>query len=446
MSDQQRWDAIGVNGGDYVPTPNLDRLACRGLNFTNTCVQSAICTPSRASLVSARYMHEHGAHTNGTWIDDDSPNWVASLRDSGYRTVNVGKMHSAPVRNSCGFQQRWILENKNHDYKTEGGHDDYDYLLTEQGLTRPALSYPETVENWYGQLGTTIWPLADELYPDNVVGKRSVETIKTHDFSQPLMLWSGFAGPHDPYDVPASALERYGKRTIPMPIRFDGELDTKPSKQKWMMDWMEGNTKSQAAIWWSQATKEKLEKLRRNYYTNVMIIDEWVGKMLDALEDMGELENTIVVYTSDHGDALGDHDCIYKFNSFYDSVVRVPLVMAGPGIVEKGRDERLVELIDVGPTLLELAGVDPLTNVSGRSLKPLFADNNVVHREAAFSEFNGRFMIRTLLWKLVYWASDQEGELYDLSADPDELINLFGNPEYATTEASLLAHLFSWRI
>ena len=253
---------------------------------------------------------------------------------------------------------------------------------------RPALTYHETVPDWPDYLNTYTWEHDEELFIDNCVGRWSVEAIRDHDFQKPLFLWSGFAGPHDPFDTTASSLQRYEDVEIPDPVGFDGELDSKPPPQRQSMQNMEGRT-GLAAIWWSRANPERIRRMRRHYYANVSVIDDWVGQIVAAIEARGELDNTVFVFTADHGDCLGDHGLVYKFSSHYDSVARVPLVCAGPGVERLGVRDQLVELIDLGPTFLQMAGA------SGVSLGGVLGGGEEVLHETVFSEYGARIMART---------------------------------------------------
>ena len=266
---------------------------------------------------------------------------------------------------------------------------------------------------------------------------------RDHDFELPLFLWSGFAGPHDPYDVTESRLALYNDAEIPDPVGFDGELDSKPPPQKLSMENMDGR-ESPAAIWWSRATPERVKRMRKHYYANVTLIDEWVGKIVAAIEEKGELDNTIFVFTSDHGDCLGDHGLVYKFSSHYDSVARVPLVFAGPGIEPLGVQDPLIELIDLGPTLLDYAGLDELEGASGVSVRSLLEKEQGTVHETVFSEYGPRIMARTKEWKLIFYPGEVYGELYYLEEDPDELYNLYSDPKRALVRSDMVERMMHW--
>ncbi|MDE2810077.1 MAG: sulfatase-like hydrolase/transferase [Gemmatimonadota bacterium] len=444
VTDQQRWDTLGCLGYDHVITPHIDRLAARGVAFSRAFVQGAVCGPSRNSIVSGQYVHTHGIDRNEAWLTPEQPNWIEQLRDGGYHTVNIGKMHTAPIRLPCGFRHRTVVENKNYRQGHHGPDpDDYDLYLMQFGLRRPALTYYRDVPNWPDYLGAAVWPHDEDLFIDNCVGRWSVEAIRTHDFAVPLFLWSGFAGPHDPFDAPASALARYEGVDIPDPVGIPNELDTKPPPQRRAMEGMDGKH-APAAIWWSRATPERIRRMRRHYYANITAIDDWVGAMVAAMDERGELDNTVFVFTSDHGDCLGDHHQVYKFSSHYDSVARVPLVFAGPGVERLGVRDPLVELIDLGPTLLEMAGLEPLAGAAGLSLEPLLRGKEAVLHETVFSEYGPRIMARTEAWKLVFYPGEPYGELYHLEEDPDELYNLYDDLAHAGARGEMVERMMDW--
>lgn len=444
MSDQQRWDTLRCYGYEHMQTPHLDALAGRGIAFNHAFAQGAVCGPSRNSIVSGQYVHTHGIERNEAWLSPDQPNWIERLRAGGYHTVHIGKMHTAPIRLPCGFDYRLVVENKNYQQGMHGPDpDDYDHFLAHYGLKRPALSYYKDVPDWPDYLGAAIWPHDEDLFIDNFIGRRTVDYIDDCDFAKPLFLWSGFAGPHDPYDITESALARYDGVELPTPVGIENELDSKPPPQRAAMQGMEGKN-TPAAIWWSRATPAAIERMRRHYYANISLLDDWVGRIVQALEERGQLDNTLFVFTSDHGDCLGDHQQVYKFSSHYDSVARVPLVMAGPGVEALGMREYLVELIDLGPTFLELAGLEPLDGASGQSLCPLLSGQSEALHEVVFSEHGSRVMARTHEWKLVFYPGQSYGELYDMQKDPDELYNCYDDPLYAEAQRQMVEHMLHW--
>lgn len=443
MTDQQRWDTVACNGYPHMITPHIDALARRGVSFTHAFAQGAVCGPSRNSIVSGQYVHTHGVEGNEQWLRPDQPNWIECLRRGGYQTVNIGKMHTAPIRLPAGFEHRTVVENKNYSQGHHGPDtDDYDLYLSHHGLKRPALTYYKDIEDWPDRLQATVWPHDDVLFPDNYVGRTTVDYLNGCTYDRPLFLWCGFAGPHDPFDVTEPYLRMYDDVDVPDPVGWEGELETKPPPQQAAMDGMEGKH-SPAAVWWSRATPDRIRRMRKHYYANITLMDDWVGRIVAAVEAKGQLDNTLFVFTSDHGDCLGDHHQVYKFSSHYDPVARVPLVLAGPGVETVGESDPLVELIDLGPTFLGLAGLDPLPGASGQSLSALLRGGGPLH-DVVFSEHGQRVMVRTHEWKLVAYLGQPYGELYDLRTDPDELHNLYDSPEASDARGGLYERMGQW--
>ena len=372
-----------------------------------------------------------------------SPTGSSVCEGGGYQTVNIGKMHTAPIRLPAGFEHRTVVENKNYSQGHHGPDtDDYDLYLSHHGLKRPALTYYKDIEDWPDRLQATVWPHDDDLFPDNYVGRTTVDYLNGCTYDRPLFLWCGFAGPHDPFDVTEPYLRMYDDVDVPDPVGWEGELETKPPPQQAAMDGMEGKH-SPAAVWWSRATPDRIRRMRKHYYANITLMDDWVGRIVAAVEAKGQLDNTLFVFTSDHGDCLGDHHQVYKFSSHYDPVARVPLVLAGPGVETVGESDPLVELIDLGPTFLELAGLDPLPGASGQSLSALLRGGGPLH-DVVFSEHGQRVMVRTHEWKLVAYLGQPYGELYDLRTDPDELHNLYDSPEASDARGGLYERMGQW--
>ena len=444
MTDQQRWDTIAAYGWPGILTPNLDILCEQGTAFKNAYAQATVGGPARNSVVCSRYVHSHGVERNESWIPYSLPNWIQTLRASGYHTANIGKMHTAPLRLECGFDHRVVVENKNYEQGRMGPPDDYDLYLKKHGHFRPAQRYFETEENWYDNLGAALWPYDDDLYPDNYIGRHSCEYIETYDFDNPLFLWTGFAGPHDPYDVPSDTLERYAGVSLPGSVSAPNERDTKPPEHQAAMDRMDGRT-GHAAIWRSRATEERIDRMRRHYCANVSLIDDWVGRIRGSLERAGQMENTIMVFTSDHGDYLGDHNMVYKFWAHYDPIVKVPLIVCGAPVLPGRLRDDLVEAIDIGPTILDLAKAPKLPGAQGLSLRPLLTNGKTNGRDAVFSEQGHRMMVRTDDLKMVYYAGKPYGEMYRMDQDPDELINLYNSPDLMTSQTDLTTRLLDWQ-
>ena len=435
MTDQQRADTLRAAGCEWMITPSLDRLTQDGVLFENAFCCGAACVASRAALFTGMYAHNTGVYSNKchwahhrTWLDD--------FRDAGYYVVNVGKMHArdAPM----AFHDRYIVENKSSHLR----YDQRNRFLWQSGLDVPRRH--ETVEDWGKQLNSTVWPYEEKHHSDIFVGDVAVNYLDRWDGRAPLFLQIGFPGPHEPYDPPPRFLEMYQDRSMPKRFYRPHELEGKPPVQTTFKVGYE-TANHEHRIDFADATEKDIARMRRHYCANVTAIDEKVGQILEALEEKGLLANSIVVFTSDHGDNLGDHDLPYKW-FMYDAITRVPLIIRTPNTVGRGsRDGGLFSQIDIGPTLLELAGIPIPSRLDGRSRRSrLEGPDSADVPEAVYAEENYLVMIRTRTHKLVHYIDKPYGELYDLKQDPDELENLYDAEEHRLLRQQLERSLFEW--
>lgn len=428
-TDQQRWDSLPCYGLDFMQTPNLDRLAREGLVVERCVVPGAVCVPCRAAIMTGQYPSTTGVLTNGTWLRPDTPTWPALLSDAGRKTAAIGKMHFYPWDTLGGFDERIIAEDKRHVYLP----DDHVQFLRERGLERP---HPATDPGYFESLGAPVKPWPKEYHIDAFVGDQAAAWIERNG-QTPFAAWVSFPGPHDPYDPPQEMAEMYYDAPIPAPIGSAAELADKPPAQR-----KQGQgtlTNAMFQIDPSQATPEQYRRWRAHYYANISLIDESIGKILAALERQGILDDTLIIFTSDHGDALGDHGLAYK-GFFYDSMVHVPLILRGPGVPEGQRSPALVSTLDLIPLFFHTCEVAPPATLQGADLRPLFQDPTATIRSAAFCELTGRAMVQSDTHKYAHY-SDGSAELYDLHQDPQEVYNLAGRPDYSAIERELQARL-----
>lgn len=452
MTDQQRFDSIAALGHDHVDTPNLDRLVREGAAFTNTYVPSPSCAPSRASLFTGLYPHSSGVLRND---DPWSHSWVEHLSAAGYRCTSVGKMHTYPYEAPVGFHERHVIENKDR------AHPDLPYFLDQwdkaiwiRGHQKPSrVTYRER-DDYAERLGAFEWELPEDLHADNFVGNLArhwLETYPEHD--DPFFLQIGFPGPHPPYDPPARHLEPYRDRPMPEAKRTQADLDSQPAPLKELRTHHQANDHD-AIVQLENPTAEQLDRQRRHYFANVSLIAEQVGGILDALEERGVLDNAVVVFTSDHGDALNDHGHSQKW-TMYEPSVHVPGIIWGPGRVEPDqRFDGLVSLMDIAPTVLELAGLTPPEWMEARSLLPALQGQEWEGRQYVFSEhardaiLTGTAlmtMARDARYKLVEFIDHEDGQLFDLAEDPYEETNLWFCEEHAETRRRLERAISTWR-
>ena len=425
LTDQQRWDSLPCYGLDFVHTPNLDRLANEGVVFENCIVPSPVCVPCRAAILSGQYPTTTGVLGNGHWLREDVPTWPAILAETGRRTAAIGKMHFSPWDAPGGFQERITAEDKRHIYLP----DHHVQYLKAHGIDRP---HPTANPGYYENLGASIFPHPKHLHIDAFVGNQAAQWIEENG-DQPFATWVSFPGPHDPYDPPEELADMYDDVEIPLPVGSADELATKPPAQR---DRGRGSLKnSMFRLDYSKATVEHYLKWRRHYYANITLIDEGVGKILAALESSGVLEDTLIIFTSDHGDALGDHGMPFK-GFFYECMSHVPLIIRGPGVPAGERASSLVSTLDLVPLFYNACGARPPDTLQGEDVRPIFDDTSTKIRSEVFSEIGGRMMVRTEEHKYAHY-TDGSAELYDLETDPNELINLAGNTNYSETENHL---------
>jgi arylsulfatase A-like enzyme len=466
MADQYRWDALGsVN--PLLKTPNLDSLAARGVRFSRAVVNAPMCMPSRYSLMTGLYPSQVGVRHNAQMCptDEDLPAPVLAqrLREAGYQTAGFGKTHwylgqelapNIPVKTSTrGFEVR-AQRNTDEPGRVEPGavqmgHErpkDYAELSAE---TRPYGS-GETVEAYKGFTST----VPPERHTEAWLTDKALEFLDGgRDEGRPFFLYLSFDFPHAPFNVPPGYEELYDPEEIPDP-------PTVPAGAN-----LSGHAGQEWKLWdqWLQETSQQERRMSTlRYYALCSYVDAQFGRVLRRLEEMGEMANTFAVFTSDHGEMLGERRRFSKY-CLYEGSVRVPLILAGPGTRQQGTvDERPAELVDVLPTLLSVAEQTTPPQLPGASLLAEPA------RAGSFSEMHGTgyekaqkapaYMWRTHDWKLITYlpgdaadaqaqVREAQGELYDLRADPQELENLYEDPDHLSVRerltGELLMHLAS---
>lgn len=450
LTDQQRYDSIRALGFSHVDTPNLDRLVNEGTSFDRTYVTAPSCSPSRASLFSGTY-----PHTNGVFRNDEAWNycWVQSLNTAGYRCVNVGKMHTWPVEGAFGFHERHVTENKDRAHPNLPFYlDNWDKAIWSQGYEKPSRRTYRRRPDYSERLGCFTWDLPGNLHPDIFVPQTACMWLDRYTGEEPFFLQIGIPGPHPPYDPLQSYLDPYEDRDLPKPIR-DYDLDSQPKPIRELRRNHLDNDHD-AVVHLENPTDEQMRRQRAHYYANVTMIDEQVGQIVEALQRRGVLENTIIIFSSDHGDCLNDHGHSQKWN-MYEQSVHVPAIFRGPGIPAGRRIDDLVSLMDLGPTILQLGGVEPPSWMEAQSLCPYFGDTSPPRRDCVFAEhasdsiLAGTAFISMVLvenWKLVHFVDSDEGQLFDLLDDPGERRNRWDDPECADRKNELIGRLLTWRI
>jgi arylsulfatase len=449
MADQFRADALGCAGG-WTRTPNLDRIAARGLRFENCVTTSPICIPARVSLASGLYPHNTGLWTNkGFTMPPVWRTWMAAIRDAGYRTSVFGKTH---LHRHGGNQDLRDCEHLLHAY----GLDDVDETtgphaagstrcrmtdLWEEKGVYTAFKDDLKYRQWGRLLSTQPSPLGRDLHYDTYVGQAASDYLKSYQRNQPWFCWVSFGGPHEPWDAPEPYNTMFSPDTMPAPLPRIQSATNRPTGG--LDEHFAQYDKRQQQVSKIPLNEETSRNLRANYAGKIALIDNQIGMILNVLEARGELENTIIVFTSDHGEMNGDHNLIFK-SCFLDGAARIPMLVSTPDMRKKGTTGVCmapVELIDVGPTLAELAGAKLEYEQFGISLVPTLTDPATVQRQEAICEFEGDMMMLTPEWKA---AINREGRLYlliDRQADPGEQHNLAGLPRMKPVEDALRLRL-----
>ena len=445
MTDQQRFDTIAAWGYDHMITPNTDRLAQAGISFRSAYCPGATCVASRAAIFTGMWPHTTGVYSFDPWAEHR--NWVEDLADAGYWCASIGKMHFSPRDVPGGFHERVIVENPTNLTLAGGGaDDDWGRYLSLHGVERPN-ARNQSDPDWLRKHQGVPWHLDEHLHSDVFIGNSAVAWIRSHRGERPLFLQVGFTGPHEPWDPLPRHLGMYKNRELPQALWREGELEEKPPQHAHIKQ-HHATTRHESQIDLDDATPADIAEMRRHYYAKITTVDEQIGRVLDELEARGYLENSLIIFCSDHGEMLGDHMMAYKW-LMYDPIVHIPLIVwdnrhtsgSGP---ERAEVRDLVSLLDIGPTVLEAAGIDIPTYFEGRSLVPYLEGATSEPHPYVFCEDNYQVMMRSSTHKLVYYIGQERGELYDLEVDPGELFNRWDDADYAGVRGQLTSDLLAW--
>jgi len=451
ITDQQRFDTIRAHGYDYMDTPNLDRLVEEGISFDQCYVTAASCAPARASLFKGYFPHTTGILKNA---DRWRRSWIELLNDAGYHCTNVGKMHTWPFETELGFDERYVVENKDRYLEGRYYFDEWDKALRFRGLVKQQRELYRKLPDYRQRLGAFEWELPEDTHPDTFVGDMALWWINSFPKTEPLFLQIGFPGPHPPYDPVPRYAEPYLQKDLPLMEVTQDELDGQPPPFK-ALRVHNNKVDHDSVVLDLEPTREQRHRQRAYYLANVTMIDEKVGQIMEALEENGYLENTIVIFTSDHGDCLTDHGHSQKW-TMYDLITRVPLIVWAPNRFQSGKTvDSLCQQMDLGPTILELAGVQLPPTLEAITMLPALKDEDWAGRNYVYAEqardgilTDTKFMtmVRNRDWKLVHFLDEPWGQLFDLNNDPDEVQNLWNDAESSKKKQDLLAVLREWRI
>lgn len=413
LPDQLRPDFLGCYGAGFLRTPNIDGLARLGTRYETAISPSPICVPARASMLTGQHAHATGVIDNLSWLRPDRRQmgvftWPELLSDAGYQTAAVGKMHFYPWDIDEGFQTRIISEDKRHIHI----RDDYHDALEAEGYQK---QHASRQVGYVTRKGASINPLPDHLQPDRWVAQQAATHIQNAPRDRPLAMMVGFPGPHCPYDPPIEALAAIDPEALPdaIPATVESGMNHAGFVATYKRDW--------AALDYSDLSQDQIRVIRHHYAALTERLDEDVATILEALRDTDQLDNTIVVFASDHGDYLGDFGIVGK-TYFHEPSIRVPLIVTDFRDPMEQVETAQVSLVDLFPSLLAWAGVAPSPMAAGYAIGTAPADRTITGVTSLGT------MIRSNDMKLVRYDNGCEA-LFDLNRDPHEQTNLIGTAD-----------------
>lgn len=407
---------LGCYGDPQVKSPNIDRLAARGVRFDRTYCQYPLCNPSRASFLTGLRPSGTGVIDNAVQFRQNIPDVVTLpqlFRNHGYFVARVGKLYHYGVPNQIGTS----------------GLDDppsWEKVVNPRGRDKDDEDKIITIANHRNFGGTLSWLAADGTDEEQTDGVGAAAAVKILEeraaVEQPFFLGVGFYRPHTPYVAPKKYHELYPRDKIPLATGPDNDREDVPKAAFTVNPPNYG------------LSPERQREAIQAYFAATSFMDAQVGKLLDALDRLKLTDKTVVVFVSDHGYHLGEHGQWQKL-SLFEGSTRVPLVIATPSMKNAGQtSQRLVEMIDVYPTLAELCGLLAPQNLHGRSLNPLLDDVAAEHKSAAYTQARNGYSVRTDRFRYTEWTGANGGaELYDHMADPNEFTNLATDPAHAET-------------
>lgn len=442
-TDQQRWDTLGCYGNEFVRTPVIDKLAADGMLFNYCISQSPVCTPSRASFLTGRYPRTCRGRQNGADIPDDEVLITKVLANAGYTCGLAGKLHlstchpSAQPHTERRIDDGYAVFHWSHHSGLDWASNDYGLWLKDKGVDYEPFPYegsPHVDAGYPAEHHHTTW----------CVEKAMTFIDAASDYENPWLFSLNIYDPHHAFNPPVEYLERYLDQldALPLPNYVDGELADKGPFQN--IDNQEGAYAGMGSQFREGQMSEKDHRMARAaYWAMCDLVDDQVGRLLEKLDETGQTENTMVIFTSDHGEMLGDHGIYWKGPYFYEPAVRVPMIIRLPDTIQRGRrSEALIELSDIAPTILDSAGIALPEGMQAKSFWQLLTGEktNDDHREDVYSEYYNAMpwhqdptaqvtMVRTRQHKIVAAHGTGTGELYNLEADPNETQNLWNDPD-----------------
>ena len=473
-SDQQHYSTMGAVN-DRIKTPALDRLCAEGMRFDRTYCPNPTCTPTRASIITGMYPSQHGAWSLGTKLFEDVPTVGGMLQRGGYRTALIGKGHFQPLRSVYGMESIEALTNqRNLDFWRSfrgpwygfehaelsrmhgceclaGGH--YAIWMEEHGLKNwadffEAMPFEQDKRNIRANRH---WALPEEMHYTRWTGERTLAQLDSAaEDGRPFFLWSSFHDPHPPYIVPEPWASMYDPKDMVPGELTPGEHDNNAIHFR--------KTQEDDKQWWEQARlgeaihgghshlhdREELQKDMAVYYGMVSFMDSEIARILDKLDSLGLAEDTIVIFSTDHGHFLGQHGLVAKAIHHYEDVMKVPFVVRWPGEVPEGQvSQAILNLVDMAPTFLSAAGLDIPGAMTGVDQLATLCGGDPARTWSVTENHHGtrHFHMRSYVnqrYKITVYRDGDDGELFDLQEDPGEVKNLWRDPSASDVKSRLL--------
>ncbi len=467
-SDQQRKDSMAVYNPNLARTPHLDAVAADGVTFDRAYTPHPTCTPARASILSGQYASRHGAYTIGTTTPDDCLKITDLLAADGYRTYGVGKMHFQPVSTQGRFESpprvfdeqfwrefdgpyygfQWTRMLNRHTSEELSCRMRYGVWLKDHGLTEADLE-----KHFNRQTGA--WSLPREVHPSVFVADHAIEAIRKHETDEaPFFMWASFQDPHAPHVVPPPYHEMFDRNRVAYLGLRDGEFDNKPPIYRQLYE--KGARKLPFSDQFGvpscgPARAEHADRWRditALHHGMVTLMDEEIGRIIGALKDAGLYDNTLIIYTTDHGDYLGNHGFRSKGFPAFEEVYNLPFVVKNPAQRNAGtRSSALISSLDIAPTILETIGLPVPLSMQGAGQRSVCEgaseaarDSFLIENRAVQKGFYQKMLV-TDTYKIVAYMDEQYGELYDMMNDPNQYDNLWNSAAHGELKQTLLARL-----
>jgi arylsulfatase len=448
MADQLRADCVGAYGNPHIRTPNLDRIARDGVRFSSAYSCTPTCTPARSARLTGLGPWRHGMLGYANMATQPYPVEKArAMAGAGYYTTSIGKNHYYPMRNAHGYRQLVCDEHCSYwfdkqDARTEASWEercDYEAWFWSQIPDRD----PHATGLSWNDYRSRPFVYPEEMHATHWTGETAVRFLKTYERPQPFFLKISFIRPHSPYDAPERFFKMYEGATLPG-----------ARAGKWAARY-EKRSGPGNEIWHGALPADDVQRSRQGYYGSVSFVDEQVGRIMEVLEQRKLLDETLILFTSDHGDMLGDQN-LWRKSYGYEQSAHIPMLMrlpSGMGVGKPGTViDHPVELRDVLPTFLQTAGVAVPESIEGRSLLDLVRTNGEgwrkyidLEHDVCYSPVNHWNGITDGKWKYLYHALDGEEQLFNIGNDPNELTDLAGVASYESElkmwRARLTEHL-----